>query len=140
VTNEWASKIEEIVYNYIDDALSEEYADYDDFIVTDKPYTGDTPVFPVVYVHEMSQREIGNDIDGSTIVGVETTFQIEVAANEWDLCKEISKRIVLLMKELRFRVMASPLYQEGNGYTRSVSRYGRTVGGEDVELLDIQTD
>lgn len=131
--NNWITQIEPNVLAYLQSDLETEY---EDMLITSEEYTGDTPVFPVVYVHELIQREVGNDLDGENILAVDTTFQIEVAAPTKDLCKEISTKIVLLMKELRFKVLASPLYQEGNGYTRSVSRYGRIVGGEDTDLID----
>jgi hypothetical protein len=126
------TQIEDNVRDYIESELTE----YEDILVTSEPYTGDVPTFPVVYVHEMSQREVGEDLDGSNIVAVDTTFQIEVATSTKPLCKDISTKVMMLMKELRFKVIASPLYQEGNGYSKSVSRYERVVGGEDGDLVD----
>lgn len=130
--NNWVTQIEDNVRDYIDSELTE----YEDILVTSEPYTGDVPTFPVVYVHEMPQREVGQDLDGSNIVAVSTTFQIEIATSTKALCKDISTKVMMLMKELRFKVIASPLYQEGNGYSKSVSRYERVVGGEDGDLVD----
>lgn len=130
--NNWVTQIEDNVRDYIESELTE----YEDILVTSEPYTGDVPTFPVVYVHEMSQREVGQDLDGSNIVAVSTTFQIEIATSTKALCKDISTKVMMLMKELRFKVIASPLYQEGNGYSKSVSRYERVVGGEDGDLVD----
>lgn len=130
--NNWVTQIEDNVRDYIESELTE----YEDILVTSEPYTGDVPTFPVVYVHEMPQREVGQDLDGSNIVAVSTTFQIEIATSTKALCKGISTKVMMLMKELRFKVIASPLYQEGNGYSKSVSRYERVVGGEDGDLVD----
>lgn len=130
--NNWVTQIEDNVRDYIESELTE----YEDILVTSEPYTGDVPTFPVVYVHEMSQREVGQDLDGSNIVAVSTTFQIEIATSTKALCKDISTKVMMLMKELRFKVIASPLYQEGNGYSKSVSRYERVIGGEDIEMID----
>lgn len=130
--NNWVTQIEDNVRDYIESELTE----YEDILVTSEPYTGDVPTFPVVYVHEMSQREVGQDLDGSNIVAVSTTFQIEIATSTKALCKDISTKVMMLMKELRFTVIASPLYQEGNGYSKSVSRYERVIGGEDIEMID----
>ena len=130
--NNWVTQIEDNVRDYIESELTE----YKNILVTSEPYTGDVPMFPVVYIHELSQREVGEDLDGSNIVAVDTTFQIEIATSAKDLCKEISTKVMMLMKDLRFKVIASPLYQEGNGYSKSVSRYERVIGGEDIEMID----
>lgn len=130
--NNWVTQIEDNVRDYIESELTE----YENILVTSEPYTGDVPMFPVVYIHELSQREVGEDLDGSNIVAVDTTFQIEIATSAKDLCKEISTKVMMLMKDLRFKVIASPLYQEGNGYSKSVSRYERVIGGEDIEMID----
>lgn len=136
MNNNWVTQIEPNVLAYLQSELETKYSEYEDMLITSEEYTGDTPVFPVVYVHELSQREVGNDLDGCNILGVDTTFQIEIATPTKELCKNISTDAMMLMKELRFKVIASPLYQEGNGYTRSVSRYQRIVGGEDTDLVD----
>lgn len=127
--NSWVTEIESNITTYIDDALGE------DILVTSDQFTGDTASFPAVYVREMSQSERGYDIDGSTIAAVRSTFQINVYASTYDKCKEISTKVMLLMKDLRFQVIASPLHTQENGYYRSVSRYRRTISGGDSDLI-----
>lgn len=130
--NNWITQIEDNVRDYIDSELTE----YENILVTSEQYTGDVATFPVVYVHELTQRENGYDLDGTTIVGVTSTIQIEIAAPTKALCKKISTQVLMLMKELRFRILSSPLYEDGNGYTKSRSRYERNIGGEDIDLVD----
>lgn len=130
--NSWVTQIEENVLTYIDAALTATM----DVFVTSGEYTGDTAVFPSVYIHELSQVERGYDLDGSSINGVLSTFQIEVYDTTYSSCKDLSTRVMLLMKELRFEVIASPLHTQMNGYFRSVSRYRRLIGGEDKELIN----
>lgn len=132
--NSWVTQIEENVLTYIDAALTATM----DVFVTSGEYTGDTAVFPSVYIHELSQVERGYDLDGSSINGVLSTFQIEVYDTTYSSCKDLSTKVMLLMKELRFEVIASPLHTQMNGYYRSVSRYRRLIGGEDKELINEQ--
>ena len=129
--NSWVTQIEENVTSYIDASLTATM----DILVTSDEYTGDTAEFPAVYIREMTQQEIGQDIEGNSIDGVRSTFEINVYANTYTECKEISTKVMLLMKELRFQVIASPLHTRSNGFYRSVSRYRRDIGGGDIELI-----
>ena len=129
--NLWVTQIEENIATYIDAELNETA----DILVTTEDYTGDTASFPAVYVHELSQVERGYDIEGTSINGVLSTFQIEVYCNTKPECRKISNDVLSIMKDLRFEVTASPLYKSENGYCFSVSRYRRLVGGEDLDLI-----
>ena len=129
--NSWVTQIESNVTTYIDDELSQTL----DVLVTSDEFTGDTASFPAVYVRELSQSERGYDIDGTEISGVMSTFQIDVFANTYNECKELSSKVMLLMKDLRFQVMFSPLHTRENGYYRSVGRYRRLIGGGDSDLI-----
>lgn len=129
--NSWITQIESNVTTYIDDSLSETMQ----VLVTSDEYTGDTASFPAVYVRELSQVERGRDIDGQEICAVRSTFQLNVFASDYNTCKNLSTKVMLLMKNLRFQVIASPLHTKENGYYRSVSRYRRTVSGGDSDLI-----
>lgn len=129
--NSWVTQVEGIVSDYIEASL-----DDSNILVTTESYTGDTARFPAVYVHEMTQQEIGSDLDGSFINGVRSTFQLDIFANNEKDCKELSSNVMLIMKELRFKVIASPLYTPENGYHRSFSRYRRDIGASDLELFN----
>lgn len=130
--NSWVTQIEDNVTSYIDSSINEKDSNV---LVTSDEYTGGTATFPAVYVRELTQAERGYDIDGSVISGVLSTFQLDVFANSYRECKELSNKVMLLMKDLRFEVIASPLHTKGNGYYRSVSRYRRVIGGGDSELI-----
>lgn len=132
--NSWVTQIEENVATYIDADLSTSM----DVLVTTEEYTGDTAIFPAVYVRELTQVEKGYDLDGSSIASVLSTFQIEVYDTTYAECKELSTKVMLLMKELRFEVIASPLHTQMNGYYRSVSRYRRNVSGGDSDIINWQ--
>lgn len=123
------TQIETNVSDYIESELS-------GVLVTTDDYTGDTAVFPTVYVHELSQIERGYDIDGSEIAAVLSTFEINVAEQTYLGCKELSNKVMLLMKGLRFEVIASPLHTKMNGYYRSVSRYRRHISGGDSDIIN----
>lgn len=127
--NSWVTQIETNVADYIESELS-------GVLVTTDDYTGDTAVFPTVYVHELSQIERGYDIDGSEIAAVLSTFEINVAEQTYLGCKELSNKVMLLMKGLRFEVIASPLHTKMNGYYRSVSRYRRHISGGDSDIIN----
>ena len=127
--NSWVTQIEEKVESYLKAELPE------DVSVTSEDYTGDTAVFPAVYVKELTQQEIGSELMGDTIAAVRSTFQIEVYTNASTENKELSTKVMLLMKELSFEVIAAPLKTQQIGYYRSVSRYRRVVAGGDVQLI-----
>lgn len=130
--NTWVTQIEDNVTSYIDSSLNDKDSD---ILVTSEQYTGDTATFPAVYVRELSQTERGYDIEGSTISSVLSTFQLDVFANGYKECKDLSAKVMLLMKDLRFEVIASPLHTQGNGYYQSVSRYRRNISGGDSDLI-----
>lgn len=130
--NSWVTQIEENVATYIDAELNETM----DILVTTEDFTGDTAGFPAVYVHEMSQSEKGYDIDGSSINGVTSTFEINTYAQTSSECKGLGTKVMLLMKDMRFEVIASPLKTQEYGYFRTVARYRRIFGGEDRDLID----
>lgn len=128
----WVDQIEDNVATYIDSDLNETM----DVLVTTEQYTGDTAEFPAVYVHELPQVERGYDIDGSSINGVLSTFQIDVYDNDSKSCKEIASKVRDLMKEMRFEMISSPLRTKEYGYYKAVARYRRLFGGEDKDLID----
>ena len=119
--NSWVTQIEENVATYIDSDLTETM----DILVTTEAFTGDTAGFPAVYVHELSQVEKGYDIDGCSINGVTSTFEISTYAHTSSECKELATKVMLLMKEMRFEMIASPLKTQEYGYFKAVARYRR---------------
>ena len=91
------------------------------------------PKFPNVYVHLMGSTETGGDLEGNTINGVLTTFQIEVTDNEnQSRAKEVMDAVVGVVKEMRFSITAMPEFKNTNSAYRSVVRCRRTIGSLDV--------
>lgn len=91
------------------------------------------PSFPTVYIHEMPGRENGNDLEGSTVNFISSSFQIEVTdAGSEMVVKEVMKEIVKCMKGMRFSVTTFPEFQNTDGYFRCLARFGRNIGQDDI--------
>lgn len=106
---------------------------YPNLNFTTSDRVADNPQFPTVYIHEMSSMEDAEDLDGTTINAIMSTFQIEVTDNE-DManCHEVMSEIVNVMKSMRFKVTQIPEFNNTNDIYRIVARFNRTIASGDV--------
>lgn len=91
------------------------------------------PRFPTIYIHEMSGREMGQDLAGTEINAVLSTFQIEVFDNMSESnVSEVMANIVNTMKSMRFDVISMPEFRNDNDVYRKVARFRRVIGSADI--------
>lgn len=93
----------------------------------------DDAVFPTVFVQELPGTEIGQDIDGTAINGVLSTFQVDVSDNDnKQNCKKVMSKVIESMKKMRFEVMATPIYRKENNVWIGTARFRRTIGFNNI--------
>lgn len=101
------------------------------FTTSDKSST--KAKFPTAYIHLLESPEIGSDLDGTSVNGINATFQIEVTDNQSQTrADEVAKEILKIMKSMRFKSVGMPFHDNQGDTYRTVSRYRRPIGAEDI--------
>ena len=83
------------------------------------------------YIHRMAAAERGADLEGLSINATLETFQVDVFTNtsQSDVGRIMSV-VADVFKEMRFKVIALPEFNEGDTY-RSTARFQRVIGAND---------
>lgn len=93
-------------------------------------------IFPTIYVHEMRGTEIGETIDGQTMNGINSTYQVDVIVNtQQSDAKKILAIVASVFKKMRFKMIASPEFNSEEKIYRSTARFWRPIAAND-RLLD----
>lgn len=89
----------------------------------------DTPAkFPTVYLEELSGTERGRDLEGSTVNAYMATFQINISHNDKRYhVKSIMNNCMDTMKQLRFEIIGTPIYNRSDGVWTGVARFRRVI-------------
>lgn len=131
----WFTEIESQYRSYFTTRLKKSLPDYSFYFPTEE--SNSTPTkFPTVFFHETDQMETGSDLYNDGVNAVMETIEVQVVTNE-SLAenKDITATTAVLMKQLRFSMASAPTYlKEGENIRRSVARYRRTIGCDDVVL------
>ena len=86
---------------------------------------------PTVYIHRMTAAERGADLEGLSINATLETFQVDVFTNTGQSdAGRIMSVVADAFKEIRFKVIALPEFNEGDTY-RSTARFQRVIGAND---------
>ena len=130
----WISDIESNVFSRIKTegtiALRKKYPN---IFFTAEEESDDNPVFPTVYVQELSGLEQGRDIESSEINAVLSSFQVDVSDNkEKANAKAVMSQVIKTMKAMRFEVIGTPTYRKINGVYIGTARFRRTIGKNDI--------
>lgn len=93
--------------------------------------------FPCVYIREVEQTEVGNDLDNSSINAVRSSFRVQVFSKSAAENREITTEAVLQFKKLRFNVIEMPEYasERDKSVFLSDARYSRVIGGGDCDIV-----
>ena len=103
------------------------------FFTTENETDETVAVFPTVYVEELAGTEQGRDLEGRKVNVYLATFQINIAHNgKKNEVKRIMENCMETMKEMRFEIIATPIYSLNKGVWTGVARFRRVIGGEDV--------
>lgn len=101
------------------------------FTTSDKSST--KAKFPTVYIHLLESPEIGSDLEGTSVNGINATLQIEVTDNQSQTrADEVAKEILKVMKSMRFKAVGMPFHDNSGDTYRTVSRYRRPIGAGDI--------
>ena len=125
--------VETIVFSRIKAKATEKFkTKYRDISFTTSNKVVSSPKFPNVYVHLLGSPEIGNDLEGNKINGIDATFQIEVTDNEsQSRAKDVMNEVVGIVKEMRFSISSMPEVNNTDSTFRCVMRCGRIIGSLD---------
>lgn len=108
-------------------------AKYKDLNFTTSDRSSTKPKFPTVYIHLLESPEIGSDLDGTSVNGINATFQIDVTDNQSQArADEVAKEILRIMKSMRFKSAGMPFHDNSGDTYRTVSRYRRPIGEGDI--------
>lgn len=92
------------------------------------------PLFPFVYIHQLSSAEQGADLEGTTINAGLFAFQVDVYDSQSQArIRAVMGEVVRIMKSMRFQVASMPEFEKAaDGTYRSVARFNRVIGAGDI--------
>lgn len=108
-------------------------AKYKDLNFTTSDRSSTKPKFPTVYIHLLESTEIGSDLEGTSVNGINATFQIDITDNQSQTrADEVAKEVLRIMKSMRFKPVGMPFHDNSGDTYRTVSRYRRPIGAGDI--------
>lgn len=130
----WFSKIEPSVFTIIETRMKKLFP-HAYFTSSNQDVREER--FPCVYLREVEQAEIGNDLDNVTINGVRSSFRVQVYSKSAAESREITTEAVLQFKKLRFNVISMPVYvsERDKSVFLSDARFSRVIGGGDADIV-----
>ena len=130
----WTSDIQSTVFTRIKAVGNKKLkSKYPNIYFTTSSKALATPKFPTVYVRRMQSAERGQDLDGTSVNAVLSTFQIEVTTNTNDTeAQEVADVVYKIMKSMRYQLIEEPISDNDENTYRNVARYRRMVGYNDV--------
>lgn len=93
------------------------------------------PYFPTCYIHALQAMETGGDLEGRTINGMVFTIEVQTYCRDRQECIMIMNEAVYQMKQLAFEATAMPIVATANNVANGVSRFRRTIGAGDVDIV-----
>ena len=134
----WIERITPMVMTILTVKLNAKYHDkYPDGInVTNKNQNMTAADLPCVYVQELSMMELARELEPGEYSAVQSDLQIEVYSNMSQTeAKQIANAVTDIMSDYGYGAMSLPYPMNGNGIYRTVSRFRRTVGSDDVNKI-----
>ena len=130
-TSDIASKVVTVIKAKATRKLKTKYPDIK-FTTSSKASTN--PKFPTVYVKKLQGAERGQDLEGTSVNAILSSFQIEVTSNISDTdAQEVADVVADIMKSMRYQMMGEPFADNSSVDThRNVARYQRIVGYNDI--------
>lgn len=106
---------------------------YPDLKFTNSDRADTNPKFPTVYIKQMGSMEQAQDLSGENLNAVLATYQIEVSTNtKQSEAQDVMDQIIKIMKKMRFSIIAMPEFQNTTSVYRSVARFRRMIGENDI--------
>lgn len=90
-------------------------------------------IFPTIYISEMNGgSEVGQDIEGKSINGVISTFQVRVSTNtSKNDAKKVMGYVLNAFKDLSFENVGIPITTSNDGIYQCMARFRRVIGASD---------
>lgn len=106
---------------------------YPDFTITTSAVSSTNPKFPTLLLQQLESPEVGQDLDNTTVNGINAGFQIDVIDNQKTRTrvKEIMGEVKRIMKAMRFNLRDAP-DMDTNDEKRSILRATRYIAENDV--------
>lgn len=106
---------------------------YTDFTITTSVVSSTNPKFPTLLLQQLESPEVGQDLDNTTLNGINAGFQIDVIDNQKTRTrvKEIMGEVKRIMKAMRFNLRDAP-DMDTNDEKRSILRATRYIAENDV--------
>lgn len=125
--------IESIVCDRIENEFDEEIKSaFPELNFTTVDSVDDDAKFPCVYIHLLSSPEMGADLQGDSINGMDARFEIKVTDNVYQQrAKIVQDEVLRIMKTMRFRCFVFPSFNNSSSTYCCVSRYRRIIGAND---------
>lgn len=112
------------------DRIKQKYKELN-FTTTDKSAT--QPKFPCVYVHLIPSNSIGDTLEGGSIEGVGSAFQVDVQDNQSQArAGEVADEVLRIMVSIGFKPRPMPYFDNPGSTYRSTARYFRAIGDNDI--------
>lgn len=131
----WTTSISSKVFTIIKaKATTKLNTKYPDINFTTSSSVSSEPKFPTVYIKQMQGAERGQDLEGTEVNAVLSSFQIEVVTNTNDTdAREVASVVADIMKSLRYQMIGEPYADNTSSDThRNVARYQRIVAFGDT--------
>lgn len=108
-------------------------AKYKDLNFTTSDKSSTKAKFPTVYMHMIDSQEVGSDLEGTSIPGVNAAFQVDVYDNQNNSrTDEVAKEILRVMKSMRFKPAPMPMHNNSGDVYINTARYKRVIGDGDI--------
>lgn len=130
----WFMDLETTVFSIVKTKVLEKLStQFPNIYITNSDKVMSTPLFPTVFIHEMSGVEQGTDIEGKDVNAVLETFQVDITSNvsQRDV-KVVMSAVVEVFKQMRFNVTAMPEFNNNDDVYRAIARFRRVIGANDI--------
>lgn len=108
-------------------------AKYPDLNFTTSNRSPTKPKFPTVYIHMIDSQEVGSDLEGTSIPGVNAVFQVDVSDNQNNSrTDEVAREVLRIMKSMRFKPFPMPMHNNSGDVYITTARYKRVIGDGDI--------
>ena len=133
----WISEIQSKVFTRIKvEGTKKLKSKYPNINFTTSSKVQKDPKFPNVYLQKLAGAEQGQDLDGTTVNAVISSFQVEITDNvSEDRTQEVADVICMIMKSLGYQILGEPTQDNNESTYRNISRYRRTIGEGDFDYL-----
>lgn len=89
--------------------------------------------FPHISIKLLPSSEIGQDLSGETVNGIDANFEIRISSNKNNNeTREIMAEVKRIFKTMRFRFDDMPYPEQTDGTYYSIARASRAIGSGDT--------